>query len=141
MWTRVCALLVCALPILAFSGCGEAGPPEPELAPVSGVVTLDGKPLPEATVIFGGVSRGITDAEGRYELSRGEKKGAPMGKQRVVIDKWVLPDGSLYTGDVSPLEADAKQLLPSKYSDEGASELTADVPAGGGTIDFDLKSR
>lgn len=141
MRTVSIGLLACALLPLTLAGCGQGGAPEPELVPVSGTVTLDGQPLADASVMFGSVARGATDASGRYELSRGDKKGAPVGEHQVIIDKWVLPDGSLYTGDVSPHEVDAKQLVPVRYSDPGTSELRATVPEGGGTIDFDLKSR
>src|SRR5258708_29057010 len=71
-------------------GCGE------NLAPVSGKVTLDDKPLPNAMVIFhpdsngpnpGPGSHGKTDDKGEFMLSlmtRGVK-GAVPGKHKVSI--------------------------------------------------------
>lgn len=141
MQVRWIAPLACAFSVFVAAGCEAPAASATPLAPVSGTVTLNGQPLADATVAFGGVSRGVTGADGRYELSTGENKGSPVGKQRVYIEKWVLPDGSLYKGEVSPFEANARQLLPPRYSDEGVSELTADVPADGGTFDFSLKSQ
>lgn len=135
------ALLMCALPFLAVAGCGTPKAEGPELAPVSGTVKLDGKPLAEASVVFSRLYRGTTDANGHYELTSGDKKGAPVGEHQVVCEKWVMADGSLYKGEESPMTAGAKQLLPPRYSDDAATELKANVPAGGGTFDFDLQSK
>jgi len=74
------------LPLLL--GCGTGGP---ELAPVSGRVTLDGRPLELADVVFqpeGALSPsyGRTDTEGRYQL--GYKRGvtgAIVGEHMVAI--------------------------------------------------------
>ena len=80
-----------------------AGMPHlPELVPVSGTVTLDGKPLSGATVTFlpvgatrGRSCYGVTGADGRYELMETDKnKGAPEGEFEVLCNKWVMPDGS-----------------------------------------------
>src|SRR5690349_13034373 len=73
---------------LLLVGCHKSGP---ELAPVSGHVRLNGKPLENADVVFqpdNGRSPGIarTDAEGRYELAykRGVM-GGPVGQNTVQI--------------------------------------------------------
>jgi len=132
-------------------GCGKAGPEAPPLVPVSGTVTLDGKPLANASVTFlpvAGTSGarspyGFTGPDGRYELMYdNEHKGSPEGSFEVVCNKWVMPDGSDFPRDSgqSPIEV-ARELLPPNYSQEGMSELKATVPAGGGTIDFELKSK
>jgi hypothetical protein len=69
-----------------------------------------------------------------------EHKGAPEGQFAVLCNKWVMRDGSDFPRDskVSPLESDARELLPPRYSQDGMSELQATVPAEGGTIDFKL---
>ena len=83
---------VALLPVL---GCTQAGP---KIVPVSGVVTLNGKPLANATVTFapvapdgennaaGDSSIGKTNANGEYTLttSRGVA-GAIVGKHRVRV--------------------------------------------------------
>jgi hypothetical protein len=64
-----------------------------------------------------------------------------VGEYQVIIEKWVMPDGSLYkSADMSPMDAGAKQEIPAKYSNMESTELKASVSAGGGTIDFELTS-
>ena len=72
-----------AVMLLVASGCGG------NTVPVSGVVTLDGKPVEGAAVSFTpeksdgvGGSYGKTDAQGRYSLKTviGDKAGAAAGK-------------------------------------------------------------
>ena len=88
-----------AVPLLAsllLAGCGGSGE---NLAPVQGTVTLDDKPLADAMVEFeldpgdnvyqktsGSISRGKTDANGRYTLKFTYKEeGALVGKHIVRI--------------------------------------------------------
>lgn len=74
------------------AGCNNSG-----LGPVSGKVTLDGKPLADVEVLFapmaveGNSNPGVysyckTDAEGNFELkTRYGKQGAVVGKHMVTI--------------------------------------------------------
>ena len=139
--------------LLSFAvGCGGGRDSSmPDLVPVSGTVTLDGKPLSGAMVTFlpvgatrGRSCYGVTGADGRYELMESEKnKGAPVGEFTVLCNKWVMPDGSDLPKDsqVSAMESGARELLPPQYSEDGTSQLKATVPAGGGTVDFPLTSK
>jgi hypothetical protein len=74
--------------LAVLAGCGPSGP---EVAPVSGRVTLDGQPLASADVSFqpDGAQRassGRTNADGRYQLmyKRGQP-GALVGEHTVRI--------------------------------------------------------
>lgn len=72
-------LALAAGPILClFVGCGESS------SKVSGVVTLDGRPLHWGTVSFydasGGIHRAEIDSKGRYEIS-----GVPAGAAKVSV--------------------------------------------------------
>jgi hypothetical protein len=132
----------CAVLLLVLAGCPGGPAREPlELVPVEGTVTLGGDPLVGASVMFGGISVGETDANGHYELAQGDRKGCAVGEHQVVIEKWVMPDGSVYRSDegISPMDAGATQQLPPKYASTELSELTATVPEGGGKIDFELE--
>jgi hypothetical protein len=89
-WTSLA--LPCALVLaIGLTGCGKSS--GPELAPVSGRVTLDGQPMYGARLRFqpeaggGSPSSGTTDQDGQYELSykRGQK-GAQIGWHKVRID-------------------------------------------------------
>ena len=134
--------------LTVVGGCGGSSSPW-ELEPVSGTVTLDGKPCSGVRVAFvpTGKTEGIggsayTDKEGKYELmSRRGGKGTPPGDYRVTMSKQVMPDGSNFSADstVAPIFSPAKQVLPSKYS-RGKSALTATVHKGANAIDFPLTS-
>ena len=68
-------------------GCGTSGP---EIATVEGTVTLDGKPLPEASVLFinqsGRPAAAWTDDFGKYRLMFDEgRSGAIPGDNLVRI--------------------------------------------------------
>lgn len=148
----VSAMMVCALFLSVLAGCDSSTADLPEVVPVTGVVTLDGAPAAGVNVTFipvgstaGGASYGATDAGGKYELKSNDgRPGAAVGEFKVVCSKWVMPDGSDYVGvpgGPSPMEAGAKEKLSPKFSDENATTLKAAVPAGGGTINFDLTEK
>ncbi|MBI3462236.1 MAG: hypothetical protein HY000_04130 [Planctomycetes bacterium] len=91
--TRLVGLCALALAILALTGCDSG----PNYVPVSGVVTLDGKPYPDAVVLFmprapepgedpGRGSSSYTDANGRFQLKTMDgDEGAVVGKHTVQI--------------------------------------------------------
>jgi hypothetical protein len=130
MTSRACLVgIVLALPL---AGCGTTY----KTAPVSGRVTLDGKALGHATVMFIPVagsgdkgllpsSSALTDEDGRYSLtlnSGGNGNGAVVGKHNVVIS------------------LGSHKQLPEKYNRH--TTLECDVPAGGrDDANFDLKSK
>ena len=146
------AMLLCGLFLVTLAGCAGSKPDLPEVVPVTGVVTLDGAPAAGVNVTFipvgstaGGASYGATDAGGKYELKSNDgRPGAAVGEFKVVCSKWVMPDGSDYVGvpgGPSPMEAGAKEKLSPKFSDENATALKATVPAGGGTVNFELTEK
>lgn len=154
-WCRVLLLSACLFSMCLFSaGCGMGQKKEPVIpsVPVSGGVTLDGKPLATATVTFypeegaaGIECTGVTDDSGKYQLHplRGGE-GAPAGKYKVTVSHYTGPGGKplVMTKD-SPPPADlgAVESLPGRYSDLRLTTLTATVPPEGGTVDFELKSK
>jgi len=82
--------------LLTACGCGRGN--YPEVATVTGIVTLDGKPLEDAEITFapkdGRASSGRTDARGQYALSYTKNiRGAVLGEHRVMIRK-VIEDYS-----------------------------------------------
>jgi hypothetical protein len=127
-WRFVAVMLAC------LAGCG--GPEHPPVGRVSGVVTLDGQPLADATVMFqpsnGRASQATTDKAGKYSLIYLDGvPGAMLGTHTVII-RTEIPgeDGQ------PPI---AKEKLPKKYHTE--SELKAEVKAGSNTHNFDLTSQ
>ena len=127
-------------------GCGGSNYEGPQLWPVTGTVTLAGKPLSGVTLHFvptggtiGNGATGYTDQDGKYQLvtTRGFP-GTPAGDYRVVAQKLVMPDGSDFPADsiVGPMDSPARQVLPSRYSIRGKSVLKATVIQGPNAIDF-----
>ena len=139
---------------LMLVGCGtQAQKSDVPLVPANGTVTLDGQPLADADVQFipegdtlGQGGYGRTGQDGTFQASTpfGEA-GLATGAYRVVIQKFVSPDGSAFTGsidpNVPPIEASYREALPPIYSDQDASTLKATVsPDSPKPIDFALKS-
>ena len=135
-------LIALWLLILAV-GCQAEG-----AAPVSGRVTLDGKPLPGVHVSFQpeaagpdapGGSYAVTDNEGKYALRLvdSDAAGAAVGKHRVeIVAKTGITDDSDRRGRPPELSV----VVPPRYNRN--SELTFEVPAGGTQdANFDLSSR
>jgi len=136
-------LLLAMLCLLMVLGCSESGD-YPDLYPVSGLVTMDDKPLVGARVSFlpeaARPSSGTTDASGRYQLQyTGDLAGAVVGQHQVSISK-PEPDPN-YTLDPSNEDDVAPELetIPERYRGVN-SELTAEVTSGDNTFDFKLTS-
>ncbi len=118
---------VCGLSLLAVSGCFKGD--RPTLGPVHGCVTLDGKPLANARIIFKSQevnvreSWAVTNADGEYVLRYiRDDLGGTIGKNSVRISKQTPNARS--------------EMLPEKYNTR--TTLTADVKQGANEINFDL---
>ena len=119
-----------------MAGCSDK-PAGISFGEVSGTVTLDGQPLPDATVRFepaaGRPSFGRTGADGHYELGyRGRSWGAVVGPHTVRITTEDRIENEA-TGETRVV----RELLPARY--HARSELTAEVAAGENMIDFSLE--
>tara|TARA_R110002111_G_scaffold168038_1_gene233787 strand:+ start:46561 stop:46980 length:420 start_codon:yes stop_codon:yes gene_type:complete len=120
------------------AGCGGSGEEEaPPLAEVSGMVTLNGKPLPKATVMFfpvkeGRVSTGVTDDNGAYSLSyEPSVPGAVKGFHRVEI----RTGGETLDADGQLVE-EVPEILPENYHSQ--TRLAAEVGEPPNQINFEL---
>jgi hypothetical protein len=128
------------------AGCGSGA----NIAPVSGVVKLNGKPYPGAMVSFqpiGGAgnpnpgkgSMGLTDQDGKFTLYYdGSEKGAVVGTHRVRIS--TLPGKGVKAADTPPPETGTPDDAPGDPTTEfdpiplewhEKSDKTFDVPPGG----------
>jgi hypothetical protein len=149
--TRLDYLVGCLLAIgmLAAIGCGSRGSHLPKTVPASGTVTLDGKPVDGAQVIFVPAGEGATgafgttNASGHFSLrSYEEKDGAIPGSYKVQVSKTIQrldgPKGSLDGGDPVRFEYG----VPAKYTGAQTSGLTATIPdAGTKDIKLELTSK
>ena len=124
-------LVACSL------GCGGG----PAFAPVSGRVTLNEKPLPDAYVVFqptvgepNEVSQGKTDADGMFSLAGTQgQDGAKVGDHTVTITT-VAPDAM--DDERSPLP---KDKVPQKYRDRPLEFTVAE--GENDEANFDLTTR
>ena len=136
-------LLVLSVSCLLAAGCGG----RKDMGRVSGTVTYQGKPVPDAILLFRpkdkspGAAR--TDAAGRYKLNtfrRGD--GGFAGTSVVTITPWVegfieLPDDAI-TGRKPPPEV-PRPDIPDRYRTADKTPLTAEIIAGkSNVIDFKL---
>jgi hypothetical protein len=145
---RCGSVITLALVGATAAGCGDSK--SYSVAPVSGIVTLDGKPLPQAEITFlpvGGAdnptpgpgSAGKADADGRYELETiNQESGAVVGMHKVQIrTPRQQPPGNNDSGSAAPPH---KEIIPARYNDE--TTLTFEVPEDGTTeANFPLESR
>ncbi len=168
-------LLFMAVCLLSLStclvGCGDklSGP---ATEPVSGVVTLDGTPVPQANVVFlpdaknGKPASGVTDENGRYELTTfNPKDGAMAGSYKVMITKAKAENTSdvdlsglseeealekaaeeYYSSDAYKKQGSRQadqvvNLIPANYGNVVQSGLTASVAKGKNTFDFALTGK
>jgi hypothetical protein len=138
----------------ACVGCSGGGP---QYAPVSGVVTVDGKPYAQAVVSFQPVGTGDnpnpgrgssahTDESGRFVLKCDDKDGAVVGKHLVrimtrgndVIGQ--VPDGSSADGAPKAAPKGRADPIPAEWNSN--SKVEFDVPKGGTEkANFDIMSK
>jgi hypothetical protein len=133
------APLVVTLALLSLSGCGKSGYAELGLVEVTGIVTIDGKPLSGAKITFEGEDKrsamGTTDSSGKYALMYdSQTRGATPGPKIVRITTAEVGEG----GGAAEGAAIAKESVPRRYNSQ--SELKADVSTSNKTFNFDLKS-
>jgi hypothetical protein len=138
----------------AIGGCNQG----PRYVPVSGVVTLNGKPYADAVVVFmpqategnlnpGRGSSSYTDKDGRFSLKTMDgDEGAVAGNHVVQImskgDEVVAIDPEVGSPDDLPANVAAKARfdpIPREWTDPGKP---FQVPPGGtDQANFDIKTR
>lgn len=146
--TGVRRMLLLVVAAVVAGGCG---PGRLTTVPIRGSITLDGKPVARATVLFvpaaGGVpGRGVTDADGGFTLTTfAEGDGAITGKHRVAVSKMKVTgvdateDGMLpatVSGEVRTI-----WVTPQKHADASTSGLEVDVARGMPAVALALESQ
>lgn len=129
--------LTLAVLLVVSAGCGSSGP---EIAYVTGRVTMDGKPLANATVVFipenGRPAGARTDADGNYVLNfSDDRRGAIPGKNAIRITTRRDADQDA-NGKTIP---GSKETIPMQYNEASTLEFTVE-PNKRNTANFDLKS-
>lgn len=141
-------LLVVSALLVTVVGCSGS-----KYVPVSGIVSLDGKPYGKAAVSFqpigtsenpnpGRGSSAYTDENGRFVLFSDEHDGAVVGKHRVRITtraKELAGEPGIGSPDGAPVERRVEPIPPEWNA---LSDKEFDVPAGGtDKADFDIVTK
>jgi len=130
--------LPAAMMMLMVALAAGCGPSRPALLPAEGLVTLDGKPLADAAVVFqpkagGRPASARTDASGRFKVGTyTPRDGALPGEHTVTV---VAAES---TG--TPDAPNVRLITPKRYS-TNQSGLSATVAAGSKMFTFDLSSQ
>lgn len=125
--------------VVVLGGCLGGAGDQPEIGAVTGMITLDGKPVPWAKIYFdplpgGRTSTAVSDDNGNYELEYNlTNKGAKVGKHAVrVITRWD-PD------EDPKLPKGLPERIPKRY--HAAGELEFEVRGEANVIDLQLTSQ
>lgn len=156
-WMHFHTLLHCVgATVVCVCGCSDG----PRMAPVSGAISVDGKPLVEAGVTFtpdmgGRPAWATTDKQGRYQLTtlRGGD-GALVGDHVVTIaergfDVPQIPKGVdadtasvLAEMPTSPRRSDPRGAIDPSFASRSSSTLRYTVKPGVSNVaDFDLSAQ
>jgi len=143
--------LLAAFAVLGLvTGAGCGGKKRPQFldgaVPVTGMVTVDGKPLVRATVTLtpdvgstgGRQAVAITREDGSYEaftsvpgLSPEESKGVVPGTYAVTISCIAMPDGAALPADIidehDAVSRGAKQLVPVQFTNVETTKLRVTI--------------
>jgi hypothetical protein len=110
----------------ASAGCSSHS--GPELIPVKGKVTIDGKPATEGSVMFSDMATGLVkplagiEADGSYSIMHNRQPGAPAGEYRVTV--YVTETAKGPDGNFQGLP---KTLSNAKFSDPKRTPLKVEV--------------
>lgn len=137
---RVLPLVLVGGGLLLAAGCGRNS----DLVPVSGRVTLDGKPVKGLIVNFqplgdtkGNGALSLVGEDGRFTLSdmRGGS-GAHVGEYKVSF--YPSAAGTKADDPADVVSTGLSGGVPRIYLDPARTPLQATVPPGGGTIEVTL---
>lgn len=147
VWSAVSAVPITVVAMLACSGCGSDA--DDQRVAVHGTVTLDGKPLEAAAIVFRSgqgedqvTAFGFVES-GNYEIAAEE--GPRVGRARVEFQRKPIEPAEFEAGlDEAASRRKRPKLdvvpIPPKYGPK--STFTAEVTLDGeNCFDFDLESR
>lgn len=140
-------ILVFVLFVVGVAGCGE----KVERAEVTGVVMLDGKPMPDALVEFlpdpeqkthGPVSAATTDEQGRFRLlGYDQRDGAVIGSHRVMVqDRRSIPQAVTDFTKVKPPPVQPSRIS-SIYGSAASTPLKQEIKPGKQDLTLEVKGK
>lgn len=131
--------LLAVVSLIGIPGCGKDVPAGPPLVPVSGIVSLDGKPLATGGTVSYRDSTGIIqpagkiEADGHYELFTDKRPGAPVGKYRVLVFASESPEQAAAHGGLPRL------IVHKQFMDLTTTPLHVEVKDGNPSGAYDLQ--
>jgi hypothetical protein len=141
-WLSIASLLI---PIV---GCSKHD--GLERAPITGLLTVQGTPLPGASVVFtpakgtpGQGAIGISGPDGKFQVvsSRQDDAGIPPGEYSVTVSRLADPDGTILSPEATQADhPQARETVPGPYSG-AASPLKVTIPKDGGEIKVDVPAK
>jgi hypothetical protein len=134
---RHCGWLSLAASAILLAGCNRSGL---NLAPVEGLVTYNGAPLADASVMFkpdqGPFAMGVTDSTGKFSLMTANHEGAIIGSHQVAVSK--AETRVRHDPSAAMPVYETKPLIPPKYFEVSTSNLTAEVVDDDNHFEFKL---
>jgi hypothetical protein len=141
--------LIGCLTMLAAVGCSR----DPKLIPVTGTVTLNGKPVDGVRVYFwpkeikpkmsvNTFAIGFSDKEGKYSLRGTNGDGVGAGEYKVTFARPMAPAGKPpVKPNAKPEEVEAKETLPDEITKLALTPYTATVSEASHDFTFELSSK
>jgi hypothetical protein len=128
-------MLASAALALSFTGCNST---QPEYVPVTGTVTLDGKPLTKGNVLTqpsaGRGANALIQPDGTFTLKTRDQDGALIGTHKVAV---LSHEGGTGSG---PEASIGKLLVPERYINPETSGLTIEVKPDDNNVELKLTS-
>jgi hypothetical protein len=129
MKRNVRSVAIIVVGCILFHGCGDGRPPR---VPVSGRVTIDGRPVTSGAIRFipmgGRPSTGEIDSEGRFALSTFDPgDGCTLGTHTVTVQSMDEIDGET-----------RRWNTPKKYASEKTSKLVESVSEATDSLQLQL---
>lgn len=131
-------LAVCSL--LGVLGCGNGETPL-QTYPLTGTVTLDGKPIPTASILLKDPIGQLRSCVATVQdgVIRGE---STAGEKEVEITAYRIAEGKTIPGaDGTGTEPATEQYLPAKYNSESTLTVTIAPKKNVAPLTFDLQSK
>lgn len=159
--SRMISSIFCAIALSIIWGCQSPPPPKPktEQAQISGVITIDGKPIPaNCDVVFSHKNEGVTlaaksDALGKFSLNAMDPRiGIPAGTYQVAVRPPSAPAVELKpgtpeyeaimknekSGPGQESDGNAAGGIPAKYHQHETSGLVVDAKPGANDFKLEL---
>lgn len=141
-WRTIVALAILGSLAGTLPGCGSK---QEKVVPVGGAVSVNGKPLASGVIMFnpdrskGNMSQAAPIGkieDGNYELTTGDRDGAPLGWYLVTISAGMPKPSEMKPGMAPVLNV---ATFHTKYTNAGTTDLSVEVVESPAPGTYDLK--